>query len=418
MKNFLRSEYVIFRNCPRSMQVLLVANMIYGIVLPIIDIFTSAYVMRNTRDVMHVICFPIGLYIGTPISFALNGILLRRVGVKFMYSGGMMLSGIALLFLMRIVVLTPSAILVAGIVMGIANGFFWANRQFLVLTTTTDDKRNYYYGVELFFVTVASVIVPFLVGTFISGTTHYGWMGGVPNRAYLVVATLALLLSVLASYLIIRGNFTTPRIGRFFYLKFSPVWWRMLLLANFKGLAQGYILAMPAIMVMLFVGQEGTLGVIESVGGMLTAVILYLIGRLTTPAHRGTVFAAGLTLFAVGSLLNSFLFDVAGVLGFQMCLVVSKPMLDLAYWPIELKTVDHESKRAGRDRYAYLMSHEFGLLHGRMIGCGLMLGLALWFSGAIALRFAMPLIALVQVLSIPVYSSLKRGIGAAERNES
>jgi YQGE family putative transporter len=319
---------------------------------------------------------------------------------------------------MQIHVLTPVAILQAGVIMGIANGFFWANRQFLVLTTTTDERRNYYYGFELFFATLASVVVPFLVGWFISGTTHYGWMGGVPNRAYLVVASLVLLLCTLASYLVIRGNFTSPRIGSFFYWKFSPVWWQMLLLANFKGLAQGYILAMPAIMVMLFVGQEGTLGVIESVGGVLTAVILYLIGRLTTPTHRGTVFAAGLALFAVGSLLNTFLFDVAGVLGFQICLVVSKPMLDLAYWPIELKAIDHESRRTGRDRYAYLMSHEFGLLHGRMIGCGLMLVLAVCVSGAIALRFAMPVIALAQMLSIPVYGWLKRGIGAQECGSS
>lgn len=418
MKNFLRSEYQIFRSCPRSMQVLLVANMIYGIVLPIIDIFTSAYVMRNTREVIHVICFPLGLYLGTPVSFALNGILLRRIGVKYMYAGGMMLSGLALLALMQIHVLTLVAIVLAGIVMGIANGFFWANRQFLVLTTTTDDRRNYYYGVELFFATIASIVIPSLVGWFITSSTHFGWMSGSPNHAYLVVAIMVLILCSLAGYLVIRGNFTSPRIGRFFYWKFHPVWWRMLLLANFKGLAQGYILAMPAILVMLFVGMEGTLGFIESVGGVMTAVILYLIGRMTTPTHRGIVFAVGLTLFAVGSLMNALLFDVAGVLGFQICYVLSKPMLDLAYWPIELKIIDYESRRTGRDRYAYLMSHEFGLLHGRMIGCGLMIALAVWFSGAIALRFAMPVIALAQMLSIPVYGWLTRGISAAASAKS
>lgn len=410
MMNYLRREYEVFKSCPRPMQVLLVANMIYGFVLPVIDIFISAYVMRNTRDVVHVICFPLGLYIGTPVAFALNGVLLRRLGVKYLYAGGMMLSGIALLVLMQIHVLTPVAIVMAGILMGIASGFFWANRQFLVLTTTTDASRNYYYGLELFIETIASVVVPLLVGWFISGTTFYGWMGGVPNQAYLVIAMAVLILSMMAAYLVIRGNFVSPKIGKFIYWKFDAVWWRMLLLANFKGMAQGYILAMPAILIMLFVGMEGTLGVIESVGGLLIACILYLVGRLTTPAHRGAVFAAGLSLFAIGSLLNAFLFDMAGVLGFQVCYVVSKPMLDLAYWPIELQVVDHESITTGRDRYAYLMNHEIGLLHGRILGCGLMIVLALSLSGTIAVRFAMPAVALLQLLSIPVYARLKSGI--------
>ncbi len=159
---------------------------------------------------------------------------------------------------------------------------------------------------------------------------------------------------------------------------------------------------------MLLVGHEGTLGVIESLSGVLTAFMLYLIGRLTAPRHRAAVFAAGLSLYLLGALINSVFFNVAGVIGFQLCLVLSKPMLDLAYWPIQLEAVDRESRRTGRERYAFLMNHEFGVLFGRLFGCSLLIALALGFSSTVALRYAMPVVALVQMLSIPVYLWLRK----------
>jgi YQGE family putative transporter len=93
---------------------------------------------------------------------------------------------------------------------------------------------------------------------------------------------------------------------------------------------------------------------------------------------------------------------VVGVLVFQFCLVLAKPLLDLAYWPIEMQTIDVVSRMEGRNRYAYLLHHEVGLLHGRILGCGLMICIALEWSGLAALRYAMPAVALIQMLSIPV----------------
>ena len=49
--NRLRREFEVFLSCPRSMQVLMVSNMIYGLVLPVIEIFVAAYVMRNSHAV-------------------------------------------------------------------------------------------------------------------------------------------------------------------------------------------------------------------------------------------------------------------------------------------------------------------------------------------------------------------------------
>ena len=56
----------------------------------------------------------------------------------------------------------------------------------------------------------------------------------------------------------------------------------MLELAVLKGLAQGYMLTTPAMLIMVLVGQEGTLGATQAIGGVFTACLLYIGG-----AHHG-----------------------------------------------------------------------------------------------------------------------------------
>ena len=93
-----------------------------------------------------------------------------------------------MMLMMQLSILTPIGIAISGFTMGLATGIFWANRGFLALTATNDDNRNYFYGVENFIASLAAVAVPALIGWFISGTTLYGWLGGVANRAYHIIA--------------------------------------------------------------------------------------------------------------------------------------------------------------------------------------------------------------------------------------
>ena len=48
--NKLKKEYLFFKQQEPNMRTLLVTNMLYALVLPIVEIFVGAYIMRNTRD--------------------------------------------------------------------------------------------------------------------------------------------------------------------------------------------------------------------------------------------------------------------------------------------------------------------------------------------------------------------------------
>ena len=92
------------------------------------------------------------------------------------------------------------------------------------------------------------------------------------------------------------------------------------------------------------------------------------------------------------------------------CLALAKPLLDLAYNPIEFEMVDAISRMEKRNEYAYLFNHEIALFIGRSSGCLLFLAIAHWWSGVAALKYALVVVALAQLFSIRVAGQISRGL--------
>ena len=388
------------------MRVLLITNLIYSLVLPIIELFIGAYIMRNSHEAKLVVIFQLALYTGIPITFGLNGFLLRKIKITWLYSLGMLLSGVSMAAMMMLDDLNISGIAIAGFIMGVSFGFFWANRDFLALESTDDNNRNYYYGLETFFYTMTAVIVPYIVGVFIGSTQKYEWFSGNINVAYQIITACVFLLTLIASIYVQRGNFINPKQDRFIFFKFHKLWYKMLGLSILKGLAQGYIVTAPAMLIMKLVGNEDVLGTVQAIGAIFSAIILYIIGRISKPEHRIYIFSFGLILFAIGAFINAGLYSSLGVILFMLCLVMARPLLDVAYFPIQLKVIDAVSKIEKRNEFTYIFNHEFGLYLGRLVGCGFFIAMTVLITEDFALKFALLIIAFFQLLSIFVANNI------------
>ena len=153
-------------------------------------------------------------------------------------------------------------------------------------------------------------------------------------------------------------------------------------------------------LIMLLLGKEGALGTAQSIGAVIAAVIMYVLGRLSKPSDRIRIFAAGLILFALGAIINGILFNQVGVIFFILLLLIAKPLMDLAYFPIQFKVIDIVSKIENRGEFAYILNHEAGLYVGRFLGAGTFLVLAYTISTEVALRYAIVIIAMLQLCSI------------------
>jgi len=407
--NRLLKEYRLFLSYPWNMRVLLVTNLIYALVMPVIELFVGAYVMRNSNDVRMVVTYQLAVYTGIPFTFFINGWLLQYVSIPRLYSAGMLLSGVSMTLMMSLGKLSLMGIGAAGLVMGMSFGLYWANRDFLALSTTDDSNRNYYYGLETFFSTNIGIVVPFTIGAFIAATARNGWFGGDVNRAYQLVTGVVFALTVLASIVVHRGQFKNPPKTPFVYFRYHWLWNRMQIMAVLKGLGAGYIVTAPAMLIMRLVGQEGTIGIIQSAGGVLSAVLLYIIGRVTKPSHRGDILAVGMILFALGALPNAFLFNSTGVLIFMACMLLARPLQDIAYFTIQMRVIDTVSKIEKRNEFAYIVNQEFGYYIGRFSGCMMFILLATYVSDTFALRYALAIVGAIQIIAVPVAKGIIKG---------
>jgi MFS transporter, YQGE family, putative transporter len=395
-------EYEFFMTMPRETRVLLITNMIYAFVLPVIEIFVGAYIMRSSNDPTIVAIYQLTVYTGIPLTFLINGFLLNYIKIAHLYSFGMLLSGLSMLIMMRLENLSPLGVGIAGILMGCSFGFFWANRDFLALNTTNDSNRNYYYGLETFFYTMTFIIVPVAIGAFLSTADKQSWFDGNINFAYQIVTVAVFALTILSSIVIHKGDFKNPVSKKFLYFCFHSLWKKMLALAGLKGLAQGYLVTAPAILIMRMVGDEGSLGLVQSISGVATAIMLYLLGRTTRPDQRIYIFAAGLIIFLIGTLANGILFSAIGVIIFVLCKVLFQPLHDIAYFPIQMKVIDVVSHIENRNEFTYIFNHEFGLYLGRFLGLGLFIFFATYISESFALKYSLIVIAVVQLASLPL----------------
>jgi len=408
--NFLTKEVRTFLSCPRDMRILLLTNLVFAFVLPVIELFVAAYIMRNSQAASKVASYQVAIYAGTPLAFLLNGLMLEKLGVKFLYGMGMVCSGGSLVLMMSSPVLTIASIALSGFLMGLASGLFWANRDLLALMTTSDANRNYFYGLETSFNTITAVIVPGLLGWFISTATSRSPFVHTANGAYHAVAISTCVLAIIACVILSAGSFRRSARPKFLFFRFHRAWNHLLMLAVLIGLGQGYLVMAPALLVLMLVGKEGSLGAILAIGGLVSAVVLYVTGRIAQPKHRILVLGMGFVLFVLGSLVNTVLFNAVSVLIFMACLVLAKPALQWAYFPIQMGVIDAVSAVEGRNQYAYVFNHELGLFAGRLIGCTSFLYLAFTVSDIVALRVALPTIAILQLLAVPMARRVQREI--------
>ena len=255
---------------------------------------------------------------------------------------------------------------------------------------------------ESFFFTISNIIIPLAIGALLVSIEGKEILGITFNiySGYRIVTSIVVAITILACFSLAHGKFKNPKQKDFLYFHFDRLWNKQILLAALKGLIQGFLVTAPAMLIMKYVGKEGSLGLIQGISGGLTAILIYLLGRFAKPKHRILIFGAGITIFLIGTIVNGIELSMIGVMVFVLCKVFYQPMYDLAYYPIMMKVIDIVSKREKRNEYAYILNHEFGLYAGRIVGLGLFIFLALYVSETFALRYSLIIVAVVQMFSV------------------
>ncbi len=414
----IKTEINHFNSYPRNMRYLLFANMLYAFVLPVIELFVGAYIVsppdpsialtaiEKQHNIDLYLYYQFAVYLGIPLCFVLNGYLLRKIKITYLYSLGLLLSSVSMMFMMSLSSLNTAGVVCAGLIMGASYGFFWANRDFMSLDVTTDESRNYYFSLDTIFYTITWIIVPAILGYVIAfgSNSHLYTI----KNAYVGITIAVFLIVSIAVFIINRETFNNPGGERFLFFKYDWLWIKMILLSITKGVMQGAIMIFPILLVLSVIGGVNMLGIIVSGGQIISAIVLYIIGRLAKPKHRLLIYIVAVSVFTVGILINGTLYSALGVIVYNVLQFIAKPLQDVSYFPIEFRVIDIVSKKEDRSEFSYIVSHEFTLFIGRVSAILIVLLLAYEISADFALRFGLFFIAGIMILSIFLAKNIMR----------
>lgn len=386
-------------------------KLIYSIALtnlvsPLLSIFISAFIFRQTNDIKSVALYNLGMFIGLPLAFFINGFLIKKIRVATVYIFSITAQGLVLIPLIFFSWISFYAIFTLGLLFGISAGFYWANRNFLTLDLTKSEERSYFSGLEVALGKFSGIIVPFVVGWFIILGEKLSLYS--TERAYQLLLVFAIAVLIRAGYLIKNIKHKKLVMDKFPVLIFGSLWNKVRIFTFLRGIGEGGYLFIPTLMVLLLVGEEGVLGTLKSISAILSAFVIYFVAKKMKEKNRPFVLTISLLFQLVASLLFGISYSALTVIIYFILVALAGPFSWISLGPITLDVIDKDSEHKKIGRYNYVFDSEIYLNFGRILGASIFLFFAITMTTAAALRITPILLAGIQTLILPVIISMSK----------
>lgn len=406
IKKIFRNEYTYFKKLNPEAQKQLLSIFLFNNLNPIFAIFINAFIWRQSQDAGLVALFNVTNYMGLPIGFFINGILLKHQSIRRLYFAGGLWKAIAVLLVIILPVINTSAILLYGLLYGITNGLYWSNRNLINQRVTTSGNRIYFSGLDTITNTINNIIVPLIIGNFIIFGSQSKWY--TPNQAYLWLGICTVVLSAVFGLVITSFQTRRLQVPQIVIRKATQNWNNARAMICVFGLFNGVAIFLPTLMILSFIGKEDALGVVQSLSATIAAIVMYTLARKVSTQERIKLNAASIVLSIIGSLSLFIVSAHEGVLAFIVAQAFAGPLFITTFNSITYDMVDKENQNRD-NRYAYVFDSELFLNIGRVTGVLLFFLYCSFFSTTFAIRLTPLLFSLAQILIfITAYSLDKK----------
>jgi MFS transporter, YQGE family, putative transporter len=399
--NLLEKEKTHFDRLNPPGKKLIISVILYSLLAPIFYVFINAYLWRQSQSFQIVAFYNILFFAGILVGFFINGFLFRFYSSPKLYLLGVVLQGISTAVLLVLSNINFEVLIIFGSIFGVATGIFWANRNLLTLKATHTDNRIYFASIESNSDTILKIIVPFLIGWFIIGL-HVGD----PLKAYRYIAIFMLIITVIIAWQLKNFDLNLVSPSKLFLKSASNRWKKFRVFQFIDGFFDGTMAFIPTLMVLNLVGQEDTLGSIQSISALLAAVVIFVIAKSLKTRHRTTLVMLSVFFLVLGTLFFSFNYSEVGVFVLFAMEAISIPLYWLASSSLGYDLIEEDKNHDLH--YAYVVDQEIYLNCGRILGVLIFLFWAFSFSINSAIRFVPLLLGLLQILQIFVVRSLEK----------
>jgi len=392
---------------------LLISYYLYLIAYPMFMLFTNAYLWRQGEDLNSLIIYNLFYCLGLPLGFYGNGLLLKHFHTLKLYALGGLLEGLAAV----LIVFFPSGVLISllsyGLLAGLGAGLYWGNKNYLSLRLTKGSNRLYYNTLESSGDMIINMIIPVLVGTIIVFGSRFNWY--LPQTAYKFLMILALIIVGFAGY-IVQSSAIDDLNNEPLFVAHTTNSWKWVRIYNIlSNIIVGAEYIVPGVLVLVLVGKEGTLGLLNSATALLSAISLYVLGRLGNISTTWKAVGISNIIYLFGAILLAINFSPTSVLIYMTVSTIGWAFRWSPSYTVIMEIMDREDVKKGQ--YAYICDNEVTFNIGRIIGILLIFILmsidqdtALRFTpliiGILSLFATLPLITLAGLLKTKVFANI------------
>ena len=386
---------------------LLTSFFLYGLASPMVVVYANTFLWRQSADVVVLAIFNIGNYAGISLGFLFNAYLLRFFESGKLYVLGCLLQGVVPVLMVAMEAQANTYALGLGLLLGVAQGFFWANRNALTSKFTQGSHRYRFISVETALGILAGVVSPLLIGWFIAyGETLANYT---VDQAYQITSVIGFILLLVAGLLAWPFAMEPFAPKNMFLTNASLLWNKQRLVESINGIASGIESVLPLVIILLFLGQEDAVGSVKAMTAILSAVVIYTIGKRVRHNHHALLFSFWILFNLVGGIVFAVLYSP----GAALTLFILSGLVGSLRWSsfaaVMYEIVDHETRRDGSHRFLYLLDREFFLNAGRILGLGLLI-LVYWYSPEALVRFGLIGIGLIQIPTLLLLRHLTKNI--------
>lgn len=407
IKNFIDKEISYFRKLHSDAQKLISSILLYDLISPLLGLFINAYLWRQSQDPVLVAIYNFAFFGIISIGFYVNGMFLNKFSPGLLYFLSVVGSGLAA----SLLIFFPTITYVVAFAFGLLNGFFcgayWANRNLLTLKTTQSDNRIYFSSLESSIGTVCNVIVPLFIGWFISfGSIVHLYS---PIQGYQIIAILMLFIVGALAFVMKNVSIKKIPITSMFIKKASKNWQQFQIFQFVWGLNEAAITFIPVLLVLILVGQEASLGTVQSASAVLTALITFAFAKYLSTKHRLALIVIGVAIAILGAAFLGIFYSALGVFILVATQNLSNATKWVGYSSLNYDLMDKDGETE-KNHYAYVCDQEIYLNGGRIVGIFLFIVILQFFSDTTVLRYAPLLFGVMQIILISTFYAIEKNL--------
>ena len=416
LRTFIEKERKYLHQLSSDQRRLLTGYFLYGLAHPMIITFMNTYLWRASGDPVDLALYNMCWYAGLPFGFLLNGRLLKIFPTQKLFLLGCAFLGLGPLLLVAIGQSAAQYSWAFGLIVGISGGFFWGNRNYLTSRNTTSENRFSFISLESTLGAVSSIIAPLIIGWFLVLGDRFNWYS--IAHAYEIMSVLGWCLIIFVGYLISQVKVKPIKLNHLTVQNPSALWNRLRRLEMLSGFIDGLSAIFPALIVLTFIGQEESVGTIQSISAGIAAVLMYNLGKRVKHKDHPRVFAVWVTITSLAIIIFTTLFSPTGALIY----FVLAALVACFRWPsisaLMFEIVEMQEKANEKNhRYALIMDRETFLNVGRTGSLCLFI-LLYGLNPEITLRYGFLLSIIFQIACLITMTDLTRRVTHAKELEA